>query len=141
MATHPTDLCVARADGRGAGRFLASSLLDALQAGTGAVSIRRTDRAPALADLGVEFIVCPESEETCEVIRAGVDASGTVVSAELLRRPKPSHGVRAVVVADLLSALSDAESVAGISFRPGSTARGPSLHLTVRRDRLVCIDL
>lgn len=141
MATLPTELCVARADGRGAGKFLASSLFDALQAGEGAVTIRRAARAPALADLGVEFIVCAESEETCEVIRAGVDASGTVVSAELLRRPKPSHGVRAVVVAELILALRDAESVAGIDWRPGSSARGPSVHLTVRRDRQVCIDL
>lgn len=141
METPATELCVARADGRGAGKFLASSLFDALQAGVVSVSIRRSARPPVLADLGVEFIVCSESEDSCEVIRVGVDTSGAVVSAEILRRPKPSRSLRVVVCAELLRELRDAESVAGISWHKATSAAGPSLNLIVRRDRLVTINL
>lgn len=84
---------VARADGPGAGRFLAVALADALESGSLLASVHASEEPPGVGESGIDFVFNAAPGALAEVIRAGMDRDGHVVCAELLRiaRPRPAR--------------------------------------------------
>ncbi|WP_428261194.1 hypothetical protein [Haliangium sp.] len=132
------EICVARAQGPGVGRFLAASLVDAL-AGGELVEVRAaaglpSERALRPGEQVVEFVFASidragEAGDADEIIRVGVDAVGRVRSTELWRRPRPVRDRAPLVFSeDLAEALGAGHVVARLSWSPG--AAGSSLVIT-----------
>ena len=126
-------LSVARADGPGAGRFLALALSDALAGGQGQFFLRApTSTGPRYLD----FLFPVNGGNQREVIRVEVDRAGQVVSAELLRETGDSTAALFAAPPDLLDALHSGSAVAEIVWDPADSSAGVrSVTVIMRSDR------
>lgn len=124
------DLRVATARGPGAGRFLALSLAEALASGTALVEVVDSPRPPPGARRGIDFVVA--HAETEEVIRAGLDDSGRVVSAELLRRPRRDGSRGRAIGPELMAVLRGADLIAAVRWDENPTGEEPALLVTIQ---------
>jgi hypothetical protein len=124
------DLRVATARGPGAGRFLALSLTEALASGIELVEVVDSPRPPPGARRGIDFVFGhPETEE---VVRAGLDDGGRVVSAELLRRPRRASSRGHAIGPELLSMLRDADLITSLRWDDDRSSEDPALLVTVQ---------
>ncbi len=135
-----SDLRVAIASGPGTGRFLAAALTDAL-GGAGLAAIIVPARPPAGSRWGIEFVFHGETDSE-EVICVGLDASGTVVTAEILRRPSRPVLGSSPSPAALTEALAGGDAVSSIQWSeaPDGSCM-PILHITMRSDQSFIVDL
>jgi hypothetical protein len=124
------DLRVATARGPGAGRFLALSLVEALASGTALVEVVDSARPPPGARRGIDFVVAhPDTEE---VVRAGLDDGGRVVSAELLRRPRREGSRGRSIGPELVAVLRGADLIAAVRWDEHRSGEEPALLVTVQ---------
>ncbi len=112
-----SDLCVATASGRRAGRFLVAALSDTLSGGGVLVEVVEPKALPPRATGGADFVFASVDSRTSEVLRAGTNARGEVVGAQLLRRPLPSQGKALPNTDELAKALRVAKSVGYLRWR------------------------
>jgi hypothetical protein len=80
-----TDLRIAISEGLGSGRFLAVSMLDALDSGGDLQRLCVSQPVRARGHWTVDFVFQHWQPAYREVIRAGLDVADRVISAELLR--------------------------------------------------------
>ena len=138
MAQRRDELQVATAQGPGAGRFLAAALLDALSAGATLVEVVESPRPPSSAVRGIDFVFTTPDDDTDEIIRAGLAADTSVVSAELRRCAKLPRAECAVDAGQLIAALREAQAVAAVRWG-GEDGQGLGLVITVRTDQRVLL--
>lgn len=124
-----SDLRVATARGPGAGRFLALSLTEALASGTDLAEVADSPRPPPGARRGIDFVFLHAESE--EVVRAGLDDGGRVVSAELLRRPRRGPTRGRTIGPELLATLRGADLIASLQWAPSGPGQEPELVVTV----------
>jgi hypothetical protein len=125
-------VCVARADGPGAGRFLAVALADALESGSQLACILASADPPGVGESAIDFVFSPGPGDLAEVIRAGMNRDGQVVCAELIRvswapatrRPDPGSSPT-----ELLAALRAGTEIAQLDWDESN------LTVTMRSDR------
>ena len=146
MVTRASEIHVANVCGPGVGRFLATTLADALEGGAALVAVERSACKPRRGEQAVDFVFASQDPHDCsderEVIRVGLDATGQVVCTEIVRwspgatAPPPgnrSGGNSAVppdraplalgaVGAWLLDALRSGDSVSALHWTSHSTA-------------------
>jgi hypothetical protein len=115
------NLSIATADGPGSGRFLARSLLDALLGDAWLSGVRLQLLAPAEGTWSVDFVFVQDTTGVGEVVRAGLDPAGQVVSAQLLRTVAESAR-RYRSTAELAAALRRGTAVESVTLEtaPGS---------------------
>ncbi len=114
-----TELRIATASGPGSGSFLARALLDVLEAGAtlGGVHVRPANRAGGAWSL--DFVFVHARSDRGEIVRAGLDSAGNVVTAELLRTARP-HGRKYRWADSLADAIRGAAGISGVRLEPGA---------------------
>lgn len=138
VAGHPSSLRVARAEGPGAGRFLAAALTDALEGGGELLGVSASTERPDVGQRGIDFVFTAHPEEEEEVIRVGLDRHGHVLSAELLRRQRGLRVWHSSAPGDLLTALRSGNAVTELRWDGGGDTPGApisTLVVTMRSDR------
>jgi len=140
VAELTTDLSIAVAEGSGSGRFLTLALLDALGSDATLSGIRCQPLARGAATSSIDFAFFHEFSAQGEVIRAGLDPAGQVVSAELLRSAQ-EHARRYRRAADLAAALRDGHALQAIHLASPPSGDPTSLRLRLETGRSFVIDL
>lgn len=136
MMGSDSEIRVAVAHGRGAGRFLAMALVDALQSGMPLVAVHSSAMPGPARRSGLDFVFHQEGAEREEVIRAGLASDGRVVSAEIVRRHVRVHGAPCGAVVELLAAIRSGQAISEIHWQ-ASHDEGTAgiLSIVVRSER------
>jgi|GEM_PF-5846991 len=135
---HASRLQVATADGPGAGRFLATALLDAIDGGATLLSIEACGQLPAASEYGVDFVF--DVGGATEIIRAGLGANGQVITTQLLRCRIGERPDQPTDPAALAHALRAGSEITQIRWHAGETPPR-QLEITVRTDQPVTVQV
>lgn len=136
MMGSDSEIRVAVAHGRGAGRFLAMALIDALQSGMPLVAVHSRAMPGTARRSGLDFVFHQEGAEREEVIRAGLASDGRVVSAEIVRRHARVHGAPYRAMDDLLAAIRSGQAISEIHWQAShDEGTGGILSIVVRSER------
>jgi len=136
------DLRIATAAGTGSGRFLAVSILDALDAGGRLASVRFFPPVRPNGPSSVDIVFEHSGAAHREVIRAGLDAAERVVSAEILHSFGDRDDRRYPGAAALQRALRAGAMVDFVKVDSGSDPGAPrALTLELRQGERFHLDL
>lgn len=116
---------VATSEGRGSGRFVTLALLDALDAGAVLTTVRFQPYAPLPSAWSVDFVFGQEGGDEREIIRIGLDATGNVVAAELLRGHSSAPARAYRQAKELAAALRSGQSLQGVKLEFSASADEP----------------